>query len=58
MKRHEGKFRLGRRDTHMKTLISALYFLAIVSCIFAADTNSVSFKDIAGDYYFGDGQVA
>ena len=39
----------------MKTLISVLYTLAVANGGFAADTNSVELKEIAGDYYFGDG---
>jgi len=39
----------------MKTLISSLCILVIANGGFAADTNSAALKDIAGDYYFGDG---
>ena len=39
----------------MKTLISVIYIFAVASGGFAADTNAVVLKDIAGDYYFGDG---
>lgn len=37
----------------MKTLIPVLYILAVASGCLAAD--SVALKDVAGDYYFGDG---